>query len=166
LSFDNSDDERLLQIDVTDPESVKKAYEDGLLVKDSTIYHGNVEAEITKDGFRVIRKYPMWLNHIDHVSVRPDKVYFTYDEALKEVEDNIAEFHRQATLSEYDWSVEQIDKTLGYWQKFHDESYEKRLEYRNWLLGMKNVEDIETRIFNSEIQWKYWKNKKWNYIEL
>jgi hypothetical protein len=85
---------------------------------------------------------------------------------LKKVEDNIAEFHRQANLSDYDWSVEQIDKTLNHWQKFHDESNEKRLEYRNWLLGMKNVEDIETRFFNGEIQWKYWKNKKWNYIEL
>jgi hypothetical protein len=166
LSYDHSGDERLLQIDVTDPESVKKAYEDGFLVKDSTIYHGNVEAEITKDGFRVVRKYPMNFHHIDHVSVRPDKVYFSYDEALKEVEDNITEFYRQAALSDYDWSVEQIDKTLGYWQRFHDESDEKRLEYRNWLLGMKNVEDIETRIFNNEIQWKYWKNKKWNYIEL
>ena len=33
-------------------------------------------------------------------------------------------------------------------------------------LRMSNVEDIETRIFGGNIQWKYWKNKKWNNIEL
>jgi hypothetical protein len=31
---------------------------------------------------------------------------------------------------------------------------------------MSNIEDIETRIYGGEIQWRYWKNKKWNNIEL
>ena len=31
---------------------------------------------------------------------------------------------------------------------------------------MDKVEDIEVRIFNGEIQWKYDKNKKWRNIEL
>ena len=39
-------------------------------------------------------------------------------------------------------------------------------QYREWLLNMSNVEDIETRIFNGNVQWKYWTKKRWNYIEL
>lgn len=31
---------------------------------------------------------------------------------------------------------------------------------------MKNVEDIETRLFGGNVQWKYWKNKKWLNIEV
>ena len=31
---------------------------------------------------------------------------------------------------------------------------------------MKNVEDIETRIYGGQIQWKYADKKRWNYIEL
>lgn len=166
LSFDGNDDEKLAEIDIKNPEQIKKAYEDELLVKDSTIYHGHVEAEVTKDGFRIVRKYPMNFHHIDHVSIRPNKLHFGYATAEKEVKDNIAEFYRQAALSDYDWSVEQIDKTLGYWQKFHDASERERLAYRDWLLGMKNVEAIETRFYQGEIQWKYEKNKRWNYIEL
>ena len=80
--------------------------------------------------------------------------------------ENVSEFTRQANLSDYDWSVEQIDKTLNRWKKFVDASDKEVEQYRDWLLSMDNVEDIETRISNGNIQWKYWKNKKWNYIEL
>ena len=93
-------------------------------------------------------------------------MYFTYEEAKKEVEDNIAEFHRQANLSDYDWSVEQIDKTLNLWKRLSDSSENEVKQYRDWLLGMSNVEDIEVRLFGGNIQWKYWKNKRWMNIEL
>lgn len=161
-----TEEEIAFSIDITNPESIKSAYDKGFLVKDSTIYNGNIEAEITKDGFRIVKKYPMWQHHIDHVSVRPDKVYFTYEEAKKEVDDNIAEFHRQASLSDYDWSVEQIDKTLNRYKIMNDATDKEAKQYRDWLLAMDNVEDIETRLWNGQIQWRYWKNKKWNYIEL
>ena len=48
-------------------------------------------------------------------------------------------------------------------ENFTDEEVK---QYRDWLLAMSNVEDVETRIFSGNIQWKYWKNKKWNNIEL
>lgn len=159
-------EENIFILDISRPEILKEAYDKGYLVKDSTIFHGVIEDEITKDGFRIVKKYPMWEHHIDHVSIRPDKVYFTYKEAKKEVDENIAEFHRQASLSDYDWSVEQIDKTLDMWKAFNDVSDKEVKAYRDWLLGMKDVENIETRLWGKEIQWKYWKNTRWNYIEL
>lgn len=158
--------EKEFRLDITKPETIKEAYIKGYLVKSDTIFHGVIESEITKDGFRIVKKHPEYAHKITHASVRPDKVYFTYEEAKKEVDDNIAEFHRQAELSDYDWSVEQIDKTLSFWKSLSGASEEEKNQYREWLLGMKNVEDIEVRVFGDNIQWKYWKNKKWNYIEL
>ena len=108
----------------------------------------------------------MWQNHITNTSVRPDKVYFTYEEAKREVDDNIAEFNRQAALSEYDWSLEQIEKTINRFIAFTGESDKVREDYKSWFVNMSNLEDIKTRIFDGNIQWKYWKNKKWNNIEL
>ena len=151
---------------IDNPEDIKQAYEKGLLVKDNTIFHGVIDTDITKEGYKIVKKYPQWEHHFSHVSVRPDKVYFTYAEAEKEVDENIAEFQRQANLSEYDWSVEDIDKTLDRYINISGKTDRVREQYRSWLLGMKNVEDIETRIFGGEVQWKYWKNKKWNNIEL
>lgn len=52
------------------------------------------------------------------------------------------------------------------WKAFNDASDKEVKAYRNWLLGMKGVENIETRLRGNEIQWKYWKNTRWNYIEL
>lgn len=99
-------------------------------------------------------------------SIRPDKVYFTYQEAKAEVEEYLTEFRRQAALSDYEWAVEEIDKTLNHWKKFQDATDEEVNVYRDWLLSMKNVEEIETRISLGNIQWKYEKNKKWNNIVL
>ena len=168
LTWDDfTSEEKDFVLDISKPETLKEAYDKGYLVKDNTIFHGVIEDEITKDGFRIVKKYPReTFHHIDHVSIRPDKVYFTYEEAKKEVDENIAEFNRQASLSDYDWSVEQIDKTLKRYQIINDTTDEEVKEYRDWLLAMSNVEDIETRIFNGNIQWKYWKNKRWMNIEL
>lgn len=158
--------EQCASIDIKNPKSIKAAYEKGILVKDSTIFYGDIEAEITKEGYRIVKKYPMWKHHISYTSIRPDKVYFTYKEAKDEVDANIAEFYRQAELSDYDWSVEHIDMELVRWQTLNGVSNEEKNKYRNWLLSMDKVEDIEVRIFNGEIQWKYDKNKKWRNIEL
>lgn len=168
LTWDDfTSEEKDFVLDISKPETLQEAYDKGYLVKDNIIFHGVIEAEITKDGFRIVKKYPREsFHHIDHVSIRPDKVYFTYKEAKKEVDENIAEFRRQAALSDYDWSVEQIDKTLDMWKAFNDASDKEVKAYRNWLLDMKDVENIETRLWGNEIQWKYWKNTRWNYIEL
>lgn len=165
----NPEDERLfeeLRVKIDDPESIKNAYEAGLLVKSNKIFHGNIEEDITKEGFRIIKKYPMWKHYVTHVSVRPDKVYLTYQEAKDEVDANIAELKRQASLSDYEWSVEQIDKTLSRWKWYCDATDEEVNAYREWLLSLKNVEEIETKTCLGTIQWKYEKNKKWNNIVL
>lgn len=161
-----TEDEVKSGVNIKSPKSIQNAYSKGYLVKDSTIFHGNIEAEVTKNGFRIIKTYPMGKYHIDHVSIRPDKIYFTYEAAEKEVDENIAEFKRQSELTDYDWSVEQIDKTLKTYQAFTGVTDRKIQQYRNWLLSMNNIEDIETRMFCDNIQWKYWKNKRWNNIEL
>ena len=149
-----------------DSDGIKRLYDKGLLVKDCTKFHGVVEEEITKDGYRVIKKYPMWHNHISNVSVRSDKVYFTYDEAQQEVDEHIAEFNRQANLSEYEWSLEQIEKTINRYIFIQGETDKVRERYKDLFINMSNLEDIETRIFDGNIQWKYWKNKRWSNIEL
>lgn len=110
--------------------------------------------------------YDTKLFEVTHVSIRPDKVYFTYEEAKKEVDDNIAEFNRQAELSEYDWCVEQIDKTLIRFKFYKGLSDEEINQYREWILGLDNIENIETRISGGEIQWRYLNKKRWCNIEL
>ena len=84
----------------------------------------------------------------------------------KEVDENVAEFYRQANLSEYDWSLEQICKTIDRYINIIDGNEDVGKSYQNWFKEMENVEDIETRIYDGEIQWKYEDNKKWRNIDL
>ena len=146
------------------PDDIKLGLEKGYLVYSKDKFWGNVEAEITKDGYKIVKKYPMWVMHSDSVTIPVSKCYSTWDEAEAEVNANIAEFKRQASLSDYDWSVEQIDKTLNRARVFlHDNQVDQIREY---LLSLPNVEDIETRIALDQFQWKYWKNKKWNNVNV
>lgn len=148
--------------DLRNPETVKSLYDKGLLVEKSKIFDGEIDADITKQGYRIVKKSVRWKHNIVSLSINADKLYYTYDEAKKEVDANIAEFKRQSELSEYDWSVEQIDNTLNRCSI----SDKDKQEYRDWLLELDRVEDIEVRLYSGDIQWKYWKNKKWRNIEV
>ena len=161
-----AEEEKEFVIDIKNPENLRLAYEKGYFVKDKEIFHGKIDEEITKDGYRIVKRFPMFTCHIAYTTVKRHKLYFTYDEANKEVESNIKEFYRQANLSDYEWSVEQIDNTLHYLQGIKGLTDNEIKQYRDWILSLKNVEDIEVRLSGGNLQWKYWKNKKWNYIDL
>ena len=62
--------------------------------------------------------------------------------------------------------MEKIDNILGRWKFLNGATNEDVEIYRNWILSLKNVEDVDVRIWQNNIQWKYWKNKRWNNIEL
>ena len=163
---DLTEEETLYKFCIEKPETIKQAYELGYLVKDCTVFHGVIEEEITKEGYRIVKNHPMWRHHIDHVSIRPDKVYFTYEEAKNEVDKNVKEFERQLSLTDYEWSVEHICKNLDIFKAIHGLPERDIDSYREFILGMDNVENIKTRIYQGQIQWKYEDNKRWNYIEI
>lgn len=162
-SEDIDEDRKIYKFDIHNSDDIKDLYDKGLLVKKSTIFDGEIDAEITKEGYKIVKKYPPYRNNITSISIRPDKLYITYKEAEKEVNDNIAEFIRQSELSDYDWSIEQIDKTL---KRCYGKTDIEKKQYRDWLLKMDDIEDIEVRIIGGKIQWKYWNKKRWANIEL
>lgn len=154
---------KYLNAKINEPEIIKQMYDDGILVKANTKFHGVIEAEIDNNGYRIVKKYPMWRKPvITHTSVNPRKCYFTYQEALDEVTEHVKEFERQASLSDKEWSIEQIDKTISRSMLTKDEAS----KVRKWLLSMDNVEDLCTRLYGGLVQWKYDKNKKWNNVEI
>lgn len=91
-------------------------------------------------------------------------MYSTYEEAKEEVDKVIREFERQANLSEYDWSVEQIDKTIDRWRAVCGRTERETAECRNYILALDDVENVETRFVDWSVEWKYVKNKRWNKV--
>lgn len=154
---DFSEEEKNFILDLKNPETIKEAYKNGFLVKSSTIFHGDIDTEITKEGYRILKKYPYWKHHIDYTTILPYKLYFTYEEALKEVEEEKAKFIEQANMSDYDWAVKEIDRTIDRWKASSGGSNEDAARYREWLLAKDNIEDVEVRLSGGELQWKYGK---------
>lgn len=99
------------------------------------------------------------------ISLPPYEVYSEYEEAQKALDEYDKERERIANLSDKDWSIEQIKKTIETWSGLYRVEPDDVLKATNFLLSLKNIEDVEVRIF-SGLQWKYWKNKKWNSIDV
>lgn len=68
-------------------------------------------------------------------------------------------------LTDYEWSVEQIEKTLNRWKVQNDASEEEMNRIKKFILSMENVEYIETRLFDGNVEWKYEDKKRWNTID-
>ena len=48
----------------------------------------------------------------------------------------------------------------------YNKTEKKKKKYRNWILELNNIEDVEIKMFGGALQWKYAKNKRWSTIDL
>lgn len=147
---------------MNDKKGLEEAIRVGLLVPYAPI--SMITTEIDKNkGWRLTHSLTQNINTIKcgRYYINEKDIYTECEGAQKVVAAHIAECERQANLSEYDWSVEQIDTTLSHWKCLYHDSDEHIAKIREYLLSLPNVEDIEIRVANGNIEWKYWKNKKW-----
>ncbi len=160
--------ELALSLKYDNPEDIKHALQNGLFKFGADIDDCVFSEEVHKErGYRIVRTYDFGLDkYPDSISIDKRKLYKTYKEVSDVIDENYREMQRIANLSDYEWSVEQIDTVLDQWHKsLHKTDLEKE-QCRNFILSQKNVEDIELRIFCGNLEWKFFKNKKWNTINL
>lgn len=151
-----------------DPNSLKKGIEIGALVRpDSQDKTGYPDAVVTKDGYQIVWKHDLYSSsperkrRVNYAVVNWRYIYSTYNEAKSIIDAYNAELKRQASLSDYDWSLEQIDKTL-YRAYFLDK--EGKAKIRQWLIGNTKVENVDIRSVGGYVEWKYEYNKQWKAI--
>lgn len=147
-------------------EDIKKAIELGIIIPVQDKQQTHIDVEIDRKlGYRLIKKSDPYDYKTPWVCKPFREVYGTYDEAKKVVKEIEDEYKRQANLSDYDWSVELIDKTLGRAVNLGYITEEKSKEIRERLLEMDNVEDIVTRVYCGNVEWKYDRNRRWIKID-
>ena len=99
----------------------------------------------------------------DEISINATKKYI--DEAQEALNAYKAEQTRRANLSDREYALEDVHKTVNRHKNIYhesDEYYEKVLDF--FENRCDNVEDVEVRIYGGVIQWKYYNKKKWNNI--
>lgn len=152
-------------LNINNKEDILKAIEIGFLVKvqenDHAIFYDEIDAH---KGWRIVRQYN------DHYSpyktIKFHQVYATFEETQQVIDGIQNELQRQSNLSNKEWNIEQIDKTLNTWSFVYNKTNEEKEKYRNWILELNNIEDVEIRMFGGALQWKYAKNTRWSTIEL
>lgn len=154
--------------DAKDPDAILNAYKSGILVNVQDNRHVVARAEVDKHhGWRLkLEELQHTFGPQSYVSVPFSLVYQTYDEAKAIVDAEYAEFDRQASLSDYDWSVEQIDRKLDHWAHLYGISDDVKETCRNRLLDFDHVEDLEVRTFKGNLEWKYFKNSRWTALKI
>lgn len=154
----------LKETTIDKPWKIKECYDKGILIEKSKKFNGDVEAKIDKDGYQIIPCYPMWKREEPKSYVIPsNKVYFTFNEAKEEKDAVIAEYKRQAALTDEEWSLENIEKDVCRFLnlRYAFRNQEEIDRYMAFFKELPRVEDIETRLFGGMLQWKYVKNKNW-----
>lgn len=159
--------EALKNIKVSDPDSILKAMQDGILVRRDSFENNCVNASIDKDGYwyQVEPRNGIWAYHEPcDCTMDITALYTTYDAAAAEAKARNDELDRQAALTDYEWSVEQIDKALARWRHTYCVSEKDADDVRAQLLEMKNVENLEVSIDQGNIVWRYAGNNHWHNI--
>ena len=156
----------LVNINIHKPEGILKAIEMGLLVKVADKSYYSLETELDrKAGWRIVQKWmPNAPSLYKTANIRD--LYSTYEEAKAVVEDIHREWERQAALSDKEWAIEEIDRTLDRWAACCAIPEEIKLRYREWLMELDYIEDVVTRVYMNEIQWKYDHGRRWRSIVL
>lgn len=158
--------QRNYEMDLRKPDDILKAINDGILVKVSENDHASFRSEVdSKLGWRIVREYSEdWMT--DYTCEPFYQCYATWEEAQAELDAILEENQRQASLTDYEWSVEQMDEKLNRWAYIYSIAPEAKKQVRDRLLALDNFEDVCLRISGGGLEWKYDRNKRWIRIEV
>lgn len=143
-----------------------RCFEKGELIKAQDSFYDlyNIYIDISKEGYRYVIESK---NYSPRAHEYINKVFSIYEEAQAYANEQNTEILRQCNLSDYDWSLEQIENRIGMWSKMYGKSAtEAQIALFKAIDGKVDIEDVDIRIFNRNLEWKHWKNKRWNKLEV
>lgn len=172
VTVDEAIEEALAKLRVDKPEDILAAYKKGLLVDASNENFFSLEIDTNgpRGEFRLKWRLPgpHFVFPTAELAIPWREIYKSYGEAQSVIDAKTAEAKRVASLSDYDLSVEEIDRVLNMWAHWFPDASEGcvlKQKYRDFLLSQPRVEDIEIRMVGENIEWKYEKNVRWKRIE-
>lgn len=160
--------EKNMVIRLDEPETIIAAYNAGVLVNVRDVPYEKIEAVIEgKYGYKLIRKSrePERIadpdRPVDTIGIHWCQCFSSYVEAKTACDRYEAELREQAALSDAEWSEYHIREDVARWANLHGISDENKNRALSFLLGLDNLEDVETRVIGEGLQWKYYNKKRW-----
>ena len=161
-------DYSLLTADLfTDKEKIRKVYDAGLLIGERIYSPPHLTSKIDRDGWCIDRDYTAYApDRHSAITLEKKLVFEDYDSAAEKKAEVDAEYARIASLTDEEWSIEQIQHTVDRAAMYRMINPKRKQEYVDKIVSYGNAIDIETRVFGANIEWKYEKEKRWKRVVL
>lgn len=165
-TFDKSTYAGYHGIKISDPETILDAYNKGYLIDAVKYDNSYIKSVVEQDGYYLNREYPtLYDNPLRRVKpyifVLYHKVYHTYEEAQKVIDDWKAEQQRRAAQTDYEWNAENLEHELNRYQGMYNISDENIEQIKDFILKQPDFEDLDFRMFDGTFQFKNYNKKKW-----
>ena len=157
-------------IQLNEPDKILEAYNKGYLIDAEKYDDSWIEAVIEQDGYYLKRVYPSLYNQPQrrtnpYIFVPYHKVYHTFEEAQKVVDDWKAEQQRKGQLTDFEWNKEALEYELGRFQRMYNKSDEDIQQIKDFILTRPDFEDLDFKIGQGMFQFKNYKRKRWINVE-
>lgn len=150
-------------LNFSNPQDIQKAIDKRYIVPRSEIDYSHIEVEFkANEGYRLYKTTYRDDYHPATTTENIWEIFTDYADAQKYCDEHYAEIKIEANMTDYEWSVYQIDRTLS--TCLYDET--RRMAARKILLEMDRIEDIETKSSFGGIQWRYCNKVRWNDINV
>lgn len=163
-----TDEEACYALSADDPASIIGAYNRGYLVNVRDVPYEKISVVIEKStGYKLVRESREServidpLRPVDSVGVDPFQCFSTFAEAKAACDKAEAELFEQSNMTDLEWSLRLIDGDIDRWARNKGVSEENKARVRGFLMQLKDLENLETRVVGEGLQYKYWKNARW-----
>lgn len=155
--------------DIKDPEDIKRVINAGYLIPFQDRDYRHIDVDIQKGVYRLMKKTNNFDNHdfynpcsrSPYISLDLAEALSTFAEAKAWVDDYYAELKRVCNLTDEEYTKEEIIHVTDRWANIYCIPEDEKRKVVSFLLSRDNLGDIEVRMCNGDVQWKYWKKKRW-----
>ena len=163
---DTSYYEEFRKIKISEPETILDAYNKGYLIDAKKYDISWIKPVVGQDGYYLTREYPSMYTYPErrvkpYIFIPYHKVYHTYEEARKVINDWKAEQQRKAALTDYEWNKENLEHELNRYQGIYNISDENIEQIKDFILKQPDFEGLDFRMFDGKFQFKNYNKKKW-----
>lgn len=160
--------EKYRDFKINDPDKILEAFHDGYLVRAQDIDHRRIHENIdSHNGWRLEKQSELWVPEPpSYISLNFHDCYATFDEAQAEVDRRLKKLQEQSKMTDHNWAIHDMEKTLNWWKQSSGVSDDDVEYVRQFLLSLDDFDNIETRVWQGLVQWKYFNKTRWASIEL
>lgn len=159
----NTNDE-LKNVLVSDRKKIQELYDAGELVKEDSLYGGEVGVDIDHGKYRVYKRYPAWTEHYGKKApyevCRKEDIFFKYTDAQNKLNEIKKQIAYEESMTDTEWSIREIERTLKLFNKKDAD------HYRKIVMQMPDLDELEVRKRYGQLEYKYFRQgKEWKLVD-